>query len=608
MLGPASRGAQHSRLASQIAAKMANLSREGGSGEWHQAWADGRTSNCPSLLDSHNVLPKAPADSTPPKEVSAHNRLLLSSMDQPLLGLHGPLSNSSCIDRYAVYRDLRDLRNPQVSGIRTRSRSKAEAHIFSSYDTIEWLDPLRRAAGGGNDTCNLSGAQAASSPVTDGTVTQARRGNAEGLRRATSFNAPTPPAMFQKNKVRANLSWKLQRASGVTRGQAQAGAAALEEHRDTCDQSLLSPASSPAPCESKTSLGSFADETNEPAYHLGGHEPKRPMSDRRSTECCSRPGLEAPPHNHIEHPESEEEPYPRFRRSIHGRGRISRRTACSSASFHARSSVEDGGSEPPADLPLVYHEVELKSVTDPVTEQPAFLLIQRNASEQMMLENLLSELTEDQLAMLSQIFPRHIIQALSTDGAVTMDNIADLTCSHSDVTILFLDIVSFTATCGKDCVTPESVIVFLNYLFGQFDRLVNKYQVQKIDTIGDAYLVASGILAPDADGFWTSDKEHDGRKGAGRMVALAVDMMRAGLEVRMPDGAPVQLRIGVHTGPCVSGLVGLDVPKWSVFGDTVNTSARLEQTSLPGCIQLSEATLRLLPAMDLGLVPSGVLT
>eukprot|EP00983_Pelagomonas_calceolata_P078739 1154358-Pelagomonas_calceolata.AAC.5 len=62
--------------------------------------------------------------------------------------------------------------------------------------------------------------------------------------------------------------------------------------------------------------------------------------------------------------------------------------------------------------------------------------------------------------------------------------------------------------------------------------LVNKYHVQKIDTIGDAYLVASGILAPDEDGFWALDREHDGRKGAGRMVALAVDMMRAALEVR----------------------------------------------------------------------------
>lgn len=253
----------------------------------------------------------------------------------------------------------------------------------------------------------------------------------------------------------------------------------------------------------------------------------------------------------------------------------------------------------------LYHEVEVKLVPDPVTNRPAFLLIQRDVSEQVELENLLAELIEDQLAMLSQIFPRHVIQALTTQGAVTLDNIADLTFSHTNVTILFLDIVSFTSTCGKETVTPESVITFLNVLFSSFDKLVKKYQVQKIDTIGDAYLVASGILSPDGEGFWAVDQDHNAAQGAGRMMSLAVDMMRAALEVQMPDNQPVNLRIGLHTGPCVSGLVGLEVPKWSVFGDTVNTSARMEQTAVPGTIQISNATKRLLPDLDIGLKHNG---
>eukprot|EP00967_Tisochrysis_lutea_P086614 scaffold122110_cov21-Tisochrysis_lutea.AAC.3 len=73
----------------------------------------------------------------------------------------------------------------------------------------------------------------------------------------------------------------------------------------------------------------------------------------------------------------------------------------------------------------------------------------------------------------------------------------------------------------------------------------------------------------------------------------------------MPDDQPVKLRIGLHTGPCVSGLVGLDVPKWSVFGDTVNTAARLEQTAVPTTIQISNATKSLLPSLDLKLVHNG---
>eukprot|EP00983_Pelagomonas_calceolata_P078745 1154358-Pelagomonas_calceolata.AAC.11 len=125
---------------------------------------------------------------------------------------------------------------------------------------------------------------------------------------------------------------------------------------------------------------------------------------------------------------SKSAPSPPLSIACFSKSRKSRRTARASASF-ARSSGDDGAFEPLIDVPLVYHEVEIKRVTDPVTERtksvheqlanqagPAFLLIQRDASEQIMLENLLSDLTEDQLAMLSQIFPRHIIQALSTDG------------------------------------------------------------------------------------------------------------------------------------------------------------------------------------------------
>ncbi|KAF5829134.1 hypothetical protein DUNSADRAFT_16519 [Dunaliella salina] len=272
-------------------------------------------------------------------------------------------------------------------------------------------------------------------------------------------------------------------------------------------------------------------------------------------------------------------------------------------SQHGSDAKERQAAKPESSM---YHEVEVKLVPDPVTNRPAFLLIQRDVSEQVELENLLAELIEDQLAMLSQVFPRHVIQALTTHGAVTLDNIADLTYSHTDVTILFLDIVSFTSTCGKESVTPESVITFLNVLFSRFDKLVQKHHVQKIDTIGDAYLVASGILAPDGEGFWAVDQAHDAAQGARRMMSLAVDMLRAALEIRVPDHQPVNLRIGLHTGPCVSGLVGLEVPKWSVFGDTVNTAARLEQTAVPGTIQISNATKRLLPDhLDIGLEHNG---
>ncbi|KAF5834144.1 hypothetical protein DUNSADRAFT_9305 [Dunaliella salina] len=102
------------------------------------------------------------------------------------------------------------------------------------------------------------------------------------------------------------------------------------------------------------------------------------------------------------------------------------------------------------------------------------------------------------------------------------------------------------------------------------------------------------------------DEHHNPSLGAGRALALAIDMMRTASEVQMPNKEPVQLRIGAHTGPCVSGLMGVETPKWSVFGDTVNTASRMESHGYPMCIQISRATYDLLPKhVGVELQPSG---
>ncbi|GFH08277.1 guanylate cyclase domain-containing protein [Haematococcus lacustris] len=289
----------------------------------------------------------------------------------------------------------------------------------------------------------------------------------------------------------------------------------------------------------------------------------------------------------------------------------------------------------------------------------------RDFTERARLEKTLTELTEAQLSMLSQIFPRHVIEALSMGADIDVDTIARLARSHTGVSILFMDIAGFTAM-SKD-VPAEEVIIFLNILFSHFDMLVESHGVQKVDTvskgkagsmgepltplkhpvlrawqpaylpctvlhaptpntshaawhydrhtlaigksharmIGDAYLVASGILVHDAQGFRSVNEQPDPEVNAQRLVAFAFDMMRAALPVRMPNGQLVRLRIGIHTGPCVSGLVGMGVPKWSVFGDTVNTAARLEQTCELQKIQISEYTHSLLGGCFAGFTPTG---
>ncbi|GFH24515.1 guanylate cyclase domain-containing protein, partial [Haematococcus lacustris] len=250
--------------------------------------------------------------------------------------------------------------------------------------------------------------------------------------------------------------------------------------------------------------------------------------------------------------------------------------------------------------PNCWHEIEVKPVVDPVTKERALLLVQRDVSERARLERNLAELTEAQLSMLSQIFPRHVIEALSMGAEIDVDTIASLARSHHDVSILFMDIAGFTAM-SKD-VPAEEVIIFLNILFSRFDMLVESHGVQKI---GDAYLVASGILVQDHQGFKSVNEDPDPEANARRLVAFAFDMMQSALAVRMPNGQLVRLRIGIHTGPCVSGLVGMGVPKWSVFGDTVNTAARLEQTCELCMIQVSEYTYSLLGGCFDGFKPSG---
>ena len=116
-----------------------------------------------------------------------------------------------------------------------------------------------------------------------------------------------------------------------------------------------------------------------------------------------------------------------------------------------------------------------------------------------------------------------------------------------------------------------------------FDKLVDHHKVQKVETAGDCYIVAGGILRPDDAGFYELEEGHDPQDCADRVMCFAKDILRCSREVCMPhNGDPVTIRIGLHTGPCVSGLVGTKLPKFSIFGDTMNTASRMESTSLPG--------------------------
>ena len=149
------------------------------------------------------------------------------------------------------------------------------------------------------------------------------------------------------------------------------------------------------------------------------------------------------------------------------------------------------------------------------------------------------------------------------------------------VTIFFSDIVGFTSMAGS--MRPIQVMKMLNELYTELDKLVEKHQVYKVETIGDAYMVVGGaperVPAPLA---------------AQRVAMFALDATEFVRNFRTKDGDRVFIRAGLASGPVVAGVVGQAMPRYCFFGDTVNFASRMESTSKKMKIQVAEITYRLL--------------
>jgi len=171
--------------------------------------------------------------------------------------------------------------------------------------------------------------------------------------------------------------------------------------------------------------------------------------------------------------------------------------------------------------------------------------------------------------LLGEILPAPVIQRLHSGQRRIADEL-------EEVTVLFSDIVGFTSLASS--VPTADVISMLDTLFSSFDRLTDSHGVYKVETIGDAYMVVAGL-----DGG--SRANH-----AERAIGMAADMIAVAGAVTMPNGAPLQIRVGLHSGPAYAGVVGSKRPRFCLFGDTVNVASRMESTSFPQCIHLSDAT------------------
>ncbi|KAI5645832.1 adenylate and guanylate cyclase catalytic domain-containing protein [Phthorimaea operculella] len=198
------------------------------------------------------------------------------------------------------------------------------------------------------------------------------------------------------------------------------------------------------------------------------------------------------------------------------------------------------------------------------------------------LEYLVSERTQDYLEekkkceeLLYQLLPKSVASQLINGQSVVAE-------TFEQVTIYFSDIVGFTALSASS--TPMQVVDLLNDLYTCFDSIVENYDVYKVETIGDAYMVVSGL------------PERNGTRHACEVARMALALLDAvhRFHIRHRPHDQLKLRIGLHSGPCVAGVVGLKMPRYCLFGDTVNTASRMESNGEALKIHVSPTTKELL--------------
>ncbi|GAB2968279.1 hypothetical protein GCM10027076_00570 [Nocardioides montaniterrae] len=151
--------------------------------------------------------------------------------------------------------------------------------------------------------------------------------------------------------------------------------------------------------------------------------------------------------------------------------------------------------------------------------------------------------------------------------------------SASDVSVLFSDIVGFTRV--SESLPPEELVRLLDAMFRAFDALCDQRGIEKIKTVGDAYMAVAGLPLPDPD-------------HAASLAELALDMQRTLARLSHDWPSPIAMRIGIASGPVVAGVIGQRKFTYDLWGDTVNTASRMESSGRPHRIQVSQATHDLL--------------
>ncbi len=204
---------------------------------------------------------------------------------------------------------------------------------------------------------------------------------------------------------------------------------------------------------------------------------------------------------------------------------------------------------------LLYYEGTISDITARKFAQAA-LREQQEKTEQLLLN----------------IIPEPVAKRLKQDPSAIADH-------FEQVTVLFADLVGFTEF--STYTSPGELVNILNVVFSEFDRLAERHRLEKIKTIGDAYMAVAGLPFPHPD-------------HACLAAEMALDMLAGIEEFNQRTGKSFNVRIGMNTGPVVAGVIGIKKFSYDLWGDTVNIASRMETNGVPGAIQVSPATYELL--------------
>jgi class 3 adenylate cyclase len=183
-----------------------------------------------------------------------------------------------------------------------------------------------------------------------------------------------------------------------------------------------------------------------------------------------------------------------------------------------------------------------------------------------------TEIAETKLAEAHARSERLLLNVLPAPISARLKDDEEIADGFAEVTVLFADIVGFTELSQK--LSPEALVKMLNRIFSAFDDLAEEHELEKIKTIGDCYMVAAGIPNARAD-------------HAIAMAKMALAMRDALERINRESDYSLQVRIGVHTGAVVAGVIGKRKFIYDMWGDTVNTASRMESSGVPGEIQIT---------------------